>query len=347
MVYRLLFAGIVLLALSACSTTKTSPEEVLSTQPEWILNPPQEQGAIYGVGSAENLGSLAEAEVRARDMATANLMREIEVDVKAESHIVISQQESTAKGYSSERSLQQEISTRVPEMRFTYLNAVNSFYDESHKQLYVLVRLDVASELSMAQKRARELEDKIEETSKVALDKKSRPLPRVQHSAQTLVALEERRRLHQFSKKLHPQGEGLPLSSDLKTLERKVVDRMAETPVSISPLGGQGVDITISQVLTEQLGKRGLVVLPADSEMAGELQLKYRLKQTNLFHDDTFLVTIDGVVELQDHKGRILRSLNSSAQGASMSEDLAIRRALAKLGKRAATNVVEVLFGSE
>lgn len=338
----------VALMLQGCMGGGSRPDSDLSEvskAPDWILNSPQKSGALYSVGSADIYGSLEQAQSRAREIAMANLMQQIEVDIDAKTDIVSEQKESSEEGYEFSQSLRQEISTRVPRMQFSYMEPIESFEDKEKSQVYVLMRLDVNQEISAAKNKASQLKNEIHRLSDIALDENADIFSVVQSSAESLLALETYRQLHQFTMRLQPQGTGLPLSDELQRLKQRVLKRMGEVQVSISPLNGQGIDHTISQMLGEQIGKRGMRI--AQTGITGEVQLRYRLKQTNRFRDDTFFVTIDGIVELQDKQGVVIRSFESSARGVSTDEVAAIRRALAKLGKKVANEVVEAFFNTK
>ncbi len=333
-------------ALVACMGNGSRPasdsggvSDESSAMPGWVLNPPQQRDALFGVGSADVFSSLETAQSRAKEVAVSNLMQQIQVEVEAQSEAKIEQREDSKSGYQFAQSLHQEIRTRVPKMSFSFLEPVESYHDTQHKQIYVLVRLDVEKELQAAMKRAKELEQTAEKHAAQVMSTDSDAYQRIQQAAKVLLALESRRQLHFFALQLEPNSAGLPVPAKLDSLEREVLQALATLEVSISPLNGQGVDVTISQAMTEQLTKRGLRV----SEK-GRLQVKYRLKQINRYDNDTFFVTIEGMVELQDAKGKVVRSIKSSARGVSADEAAAVLRALNKLGAKVADEVVEVLF---
>jgi len=335
------FITLIALVTACGSATKRSADVASGEEmPGWILNPPQQVNALYGVGSADVIGSLEQAQGRAREVAMANLMQQIQLDIAAQSQTRIEQREDNRDGYQFSQELRQEISMRVPEMRFSYMEQVKSHEDRKRQQVYVLMRLDVAQELSAAKNRAQQLEATIRDNAERAFTQGDNVLAKIQYNAKALLSFESHQQLHDFVMQLQPRGEGLPLSSELQLLQQRVIDRLSEVSVSISPLKGQAIDHTISQVLGEQLSKRGLRL----TANIGALQLGYRLEQSNRYRDGSFFVSIEGVVELQDEKGAVMRSFKSSARGVSGAESEALRRALNKLGKRVADSVVEVLF---
>lgn len=337
-----LFVSFISLAVGCGSAIKRSVDVASSeAMPDWVLNPPQQANALYGVGSADVIASLEQAQSRAREVAMANLMQQIQLDIAAQSDTKIEQREDNRGGYEFSQELRQEISMRVPKMRFSYMEQVKSHEDKRRRQVYVLMRLDVAQELAAAKNRAQQLEGEIRDYAERALTQNESVLAKIQQSAKALVSFESHRQLHGFVMQLQPRGRGLPLSDELKELRQRIVDRLSEVSVSISPLQNQVVDHTVSQVLGEQLTERGLRL----SDKEGVLHLGYRLQQSDRFKDGSFFVSIDGVVELKDEKGAVVRSFKASAKGVSSTESEALRRALNKLGKRVAGLVVDALFG--
>ena len=135
------FSGIMLLVvgagvMSGCVTTvKKSASTLDDDRPEWLLNTPIEQGALYGVGSAEVFGGNEAAALgRAKDFARVELIKQIEVDISG----TVSQEISeTVKNNTTTftQNLSQTVSSKVPEFKLSNVIAVDSFNDKKNRQI--------------------------------------------------------------------------------------------------------------------------------------------------------------------------------------------------------------------
>ena len=337
---RKLLLLVFILMLCACAGSEKLVPVVQESEsrPTWIDALPQQQDALYGIASVE-LGdsSIEHAEQQAKQQAVNGLKQQVQIELK-QRRLLLSSDQSRPK---ISANLHQEISTRTPAFSLSFVEPVESYCDVDEQRVYALARLDIPREIAAAKRKSEQLNAEIQQHAESIVASDRQALRKVQGITKTLVALEQRQQLHAWAKQLQPDGEGLPMADELLDIQHKVLQGVEQTPISISPLSGQGVDITISQVLSEQLRQRGLVVLPE----SGQLQLRYSLTQINRYQNDTFFVTINGLIQLHDAKQGALMSLKVSGDGNSSLEDDAIREALAKLGQLAAEEVIEVLFG--
>ena len=324
---------LVMILLSACAGPSPLPlSEKADTRPEWIDAIPQEPGALYSVASVKLSDSQPQSEQQAKQLAVKQLKQQLRITLPS----------SYPSPKNTFSDLEREIHRRAPTINLSFIEPVASYCDEGAGRVYALARLDVAKEVALAGEKAEGLNHSIEQHAVSLQSSDGQVLQKLQESTKALLALERRRQLHLWVKNLQPAGEGLPLTPRLLDVQQRVLQGVAQTPISISPLSGYGVDITISQVLSQQLLQRGLVV----SEL-GQLQLQYSLQQQNRYHDDNFFVTIDGVIQLSDRQDRRLMSLKVVGEGSDVREIEAIRQALAVLGEQAAVEVIEVLFAAD
>ena len=131
--------------------------------PVWLIQPPIETGFLYGTGSAEvYAGDQAGAAARAKDMARLELVKQIEVNISGELEQEITETLQNNKSELTER-LRQSVKGKVTSFELSHVMNVDSYFDESNKQVSILVRLDVNKELQSLHSRIEVIDQRFAE----------------------------------------------------------------------------------------------------------------------------------------------------------------------------------------
>ncbi|MEC8359739.1 MAG: hypothetical protein VXZ92_08120, partial [SAR324 cluster bacterium] len=131
--------------------------------PVWLIQPPIETGFLYGTGSAEvYAGDQAGAAARAKDMARLELVKQIEVNISGELEQEITETLQNNKSELTER-LRQSVKGKVTSFKLSHVMNVDSYFDESNKQVSILVRLDVNKELQSLHSRIEVIDQRFAE----------------------------------------------------------------------------------------------------------------------------------------------------------------------------------------
>ena len=194
-----------------------------------MIQPPIETGFLYGTGSAEvYAGDQADAAARAKDMARLELVKQIEVNISGELEQEITETLQNNKSELTER-LRQSVKGKVTSFELSHVMNVDSYFDESNKQVSILVRLDVNKELQSLHSRIEVIDQHFAEVVTKFENNEKQGMRLLRLVASGLVLAEERSGIQARANTLSPTRQHV----DVLTPEYRDIKRNANAIIGM------------------------------------------------------------------------------------------------------------------
>ncbi|MBI1194401.1 MAG: hypothetical protein GC138_00940 [Gammaproteobacteria bacterium] len=308
------------------------------TLPDWVSNPPSAGGHRFGVGSAE-LGVDESAAMKlARDSATADIAKQLQVSISSTESIHKELLDINGDQRFSQ-NVEQAVISRVPEFRFSFLTLKDSYKDVPHARLYVLLDLDVDKEAQAIRRRISELDDEIESAGKDLGTDQDVRIDDLRRISAVLIRIRERDALQERLRLFRPGSPTVATMTDLDDLERRLLARIASVRIEIRPANGGGTD-SLGTIIAVELTKQGLTVV----ENRADLRIVYDFDLGVIRKGGIYFGQIHGQTRLEDRDGSTIRSFDIETKGVSVQEDQARSRALSSLGGKLGRMIIDTLF---
>lgn len=340
---RLFVIGALPLVLCGCLALG-GPKQVQAAKgddkPGWILNPPVQAGYLYGVGSADSYGNDADAANQAKDRAKADIIRQIEVQITAETEARTQVRQQSGAAEQFKREVRELVQSRIPEFALSNVTTVDTFKD-GRRTVYVLERLDVEKELADLGTRIRDIESEAQSVAG-SLDKPDfAGLRGVQRLAGVLVRLGERAQLRARANKLRPGS--YPVANDpMRAIEDRIVAKMSGLRILLDGAqaeGGKGGELDSG--LKRKLTERGLRLVQVGD---ADIIVSYAVKMDVAKDGGVFFAVPRGDLQIEDNEGTVLRVVEAKSKGSSQTESVARSRAIEKLAEALGEELIAVLL---
>lgn len=324
---------------SPAVTSKPAKAPTSST-PDWLIQPPVETGFLYGTGSAEvYAGDQAGAAARAKDMARLELVKQVEVSISGEIEQEVAETVRNNKSELTER-LRESVKSKVASFELSHVMDVDSYFDESSKQVSVLVNLDVNKELQSLNSRIKVIDQRFAEVVAEFERNTQQGMELLRLVASGLVLAEERSGIQARANTLNPTRQYVDvLTPEYRDFMKKAYARIGMLKVHVSAQGADKNSLTAA--LTAELNNKGINISGAEQ---ADIQIEYDLSLNNVTQGGTTFVITEGNVFLKDDQGRIVKTIQAKAKGASADVKEAESRSIAKLSQQLGKELVDVLF---
>jgi hypothetical protein len=321
-----------------CTTHVGAAKGGGDARPGWILQPPATAGFLYGVGSAEVYGGNdADAVSQARDRAKAEIIRQIEVQISAETEMQTTVTQTKASEQ-FQRDVRQQLQSRIPEFTLSNVSTADTYNDKAQRTVFVLQRLDVQKELADLRTRISDIEAEANAVAGKLDTPEYAGLRGVQKLARVLVRINERYQLQARANKLRA-GSYATANDPLRAVEDRIIAKMAALRIVLkSEANGRGeLDSGLKRKLTE----RGLrLVAGGDADIVVTYAVTFDFQ-----HDKGVVFAVPkGSMEITDKDGTVLRAVEAKAKGASQSESVARTRAIEKLADALGDELIAVIL---
>ncbi len=337
--------GVAILALLAgcggSSPVKKQEQPSLASMPSWLIQTPVESGYLYGTGSAEvYAGDQAGAAARAKDMARLELIKQIEVNISGETEQEIIDTYKDNKSELTER-IRQSVKSKVSSFELSHVYDVDSYFDEKNKQVSVLVRLDSNKELHSLKSQIDVIDQRFSEIRQEFADDKLRGIELLRLVASGLLLSEQRATIQSRVNALNPSRNHVDvLNPEYREFMKKAYSRMALITVKVSSLSNnQSASLTAG--LIAELNKKGITVSQGSD---ADIQIEIDLSVNSVSRGDTEFAITEGNVYLKTPDGRIIKTVQAKAKGASVDKKVAISRSISKLSEQLGKELVKALF---
>ncbi len=321
-----------------CASHAGAPKKGGDARPGWIVQPPASAGFLYGVGSAEVYGGNdADAASQARDRAKAEIIRQVEVQISAETEMQTTVRQTKASEQ-FEREVRQQLQSRIPEFTLSNVSTVDTYNDKAQRTVYVLQRLDVQKELADLRTRISDIEAEANAVGGKLDTPEYAGLRGVQKLAGVLVRINERRQLQARANKL--RAGSYPTASDpLNAIEDRIIVKMAALRIVLKGAanGGGELDSGLKRKLTE----RGLRLVQGGE---ADIVVSYSVKMDMMQDKGVYYAVPKGSLEIADGQGAVLRTVEAKAKGASQSESVARTRAIETLANTLGDELIGVIL---
>jgi len=307
-----------------------------SRQPDWILNTPIERGFLYGVGSAEIFGGDdAGASSRAKEMARAELIKQITVNISSSVEQEVS--EIVKNGASDlTKKLRKVVKSQVPEFTLSNVKATDSY--KSGKRVSVLVQLDVTKELQILRQKTRGLDDQIEEYEQKFIATNPSGMSAIRLVSPVLVLVDQRGELQANYNALAQTSIAL-IPAEKRDFVSKLYDRVAQMTVSIEAEGEKN-DALKTGVISS-LTERGLRISASGKS---DLKVVYKLSVNSVKKEGSYFVITNGDIWIKDESDRVVKAFRARAKGVSGNEMEAKSRSVKKLSGQLGQGMMSALF---
>ncbi|MDH5257183.1 MAG: LPP20 family lipoprotein [Gammaproteobacteria bacterium] len=336
--FFMLLTLFVVIGLSACGgkSNVKSGKENKNSQPDWVLNTPVEAGFLYGVGSAEVFGgNEAGAISLAKDMARAELIKQIKVNVTSE----VSQEiEEIVKNGESElnKKLRKAVKSQVPEFKLRNVKATETHKNKNH--VSVLVQLDVAKELQILRQQIMQLDMQIDEFQQKFTQTNPKGMSAVRLISPVLVLVDQRGELQSQHNALAQKSAPL-IPMEIRDFVASLYERVAQLTVSIEAEGEK--DDSLKTGLIASLTEKGMRI--SDTGQS-DLIIVYKLKVNNVKKGDSYYAITNGDIWIKDETGKVIKAFQTKAKGVSGDATEAQSRSVKKLSSQLGQEMMSALF---
>lgn len=333
--FLIAFLGI---SMMACGSKKNVKQNKAGSggQPDWVLNTPIETGFLYGVGSAEIFGgNEAGAAARAKDMARAELIKQITVNISSEVEQEIT--EIVKNGVSDlTKKLRKAVKSQVPEFKLSNVKGTDSYKDKSN--VSVLVQLNVIKELQILRQKISELDIQIDEYKQKFEQTNPTGMSAIRLISPVLILVDQRGELQARHNALAQKSTAL-IPVEMRDFIAKLYERVAQLTVSIEAQGDE--DSSLKTGLIASLTKKGLRISePGKSDLV----IVYNLKVNNVKKGDSYYAITNGDVWIKDEMGKVVKAFQAKAKGVSGNEIEAQARSVKKLSSQLGEEMMSALF---
>jgi hypothetical protein len=311
-----------------------------SPTPDWLIQTPVQAGFLYGVGAAEvYAGDKAGAASRAKDMARLELVKQVEVNISGETE---QEYTETLKNDKSELTelFRDSVKSKVVSFELSHVMDVDSYFDESSKQVSVLVNLDVNKELQSLNSRIKVIDQRFAEVVAEFEKNEKQGIELLRLVASGLVLAEERSGVQARVNVLNPTREYVDvLTPEYRNFMKTAYTRIGMLKVYVSTQGANKNSLTAA--LTAELNNKGINISGAEQ---ADIRIEYDLSLNNVAQGGVTFVITEGNVFLKDNQGRTVKTIQAKAKGASADVKEAESRSIAKLSQQLGKELIDVLF---
>ena len=339
-IFTLVVASLLIGCGGSPAVTSKPAKAPTSPTPDWLIQPPVEAGFLYGTGSAEvYAGDQAGAAARAKDMARLELVKQVEVSISGEIEQEVAETVRNNKSELTER-LRESVKSKVASFELSHVMDVDSYFDESSKQVSVLVNLDVNKELQSLNSRIKVIDQRFAEVVAEFERNTQQGMELLRLVASGLVLAEERSGIQARANTLNPTRQYVDvLTPEYRDFMKKAYARIGMLKVHVSAQGADKNSLTAA--LTAELNNKGINISGAEQ---ADIRIEYDLSLNNVTQGGTTFVITEGNVFLKDDQGRIVKTIQAKAKGASADVKEAESRSIAKLSQQLGKELVDVLF---
>lgn len=298
-----------------------------SSIPDWTLTPPRRDHLIYGVGSSEVFASDRDlAAKQGKSLAIAAISEQIEVTVESTS---VAKRQKISSSEASTRFLRdfsQMVRSRAPEITYTQIREIDTYYDRDNSQLYLLMGLDVAAEINGLEQKRMTLDEQLERTNLQPATDSLQLWDNIRSITRWMLLVEERIGVQQRINQLDSQRNAELLPESIKQKQALWHRELARMQVAVlyKNKAGEQLAVQLSQKLTEA----GLTVVEKDQAVLRVLTDINFVEQKD---KGVYYQFARGRYQLFDALDRVIAESESKAKGSSGNAELAQQRAIDKL----------------
>lgn len=337
-----LLALLVVALLAGCKSTPSKPSanKVASNQfnqplPAWVNQPPNRAGFAFGVGSSEIYGSESTAINLAKDLAKADLLASLRVEIDSSTHLSKEASSSSTGDFSLQQNLSQQISSKIPKVELSGIKTQETWINPASKTAWALAELNVhQAQLDLLA----EIAQLDEELLNRGFSKAGSKLDQIRYLKPSFTQLAKRKQLLQQLDFLGASKE-LPLqrNQQIEELERNIGQLLASLGIKLAVANPAANNLL--PLMRQSLTSLGFNLVNSQEDLV--LQLGFSsssIQNQGLTHTSA---SAHGQVS---HQGRTLHALTSSTRQASSQASVALSKAENELAQDLANQLVSSLY---
>lgn len=339
----LLLLTLVVSVLTGCAS---APDKQASDRPEWVTRLPERPGYLYGVGSADHTGSEAAAAETARERARADLIRQMQVEVRAEFSSETRLQIADGVTSGLVEQVNDRVFSRIPEVELPGLGWSNTWVNPETKTHYVLAELNRrGAEAQLAEQLSAidlELADK---TLPATVTKEGVPVSRIDQVREAMPVLTLFAKRDKLADQLMFVAQSgfsrYVLDERSARLHTRLLSLLSELRIEIHAT--QASDASFNTALSQALTQRGFVVAARDLQ-GGDLQVYYDLRAAQRERDELHYTFLFADILVRDERGRVVVGYKGEAKGVSGIEERAHEQAINNLAEHFVKQLASALI---
>lgn len=337
---KLLIATLVAsgLTLAGCAShsSKSSPVQTVkhSSQPDWVTQPPQQNGMAYGIGSMEIYGDEAAAVKRAAELARVDLVSQLKVTVSGDFSNDTTEYSSTGKQTEVVRTVRNYVRSQVPEVELDDVAIADTYVNG--KYAYVLVELDRVQAAARLRRSVMDTEQQIQDIA--ALTPQGTRLQQLQPLLPALKLFGLRDRQSERLALVSMDRRGAQMSAELRAVQDDIYRRIDQLQVNlaVTNAGGREIEGGVLEALTEQ----GLRI---SNDSNADLRFDLSATLSDKVSSGNHYAFIDSRLTIRDQSGRVLSSFSKQAKGVSGLKYVARQKAARQVGALMADELAATL----
>lgn len=328
--------------LTGCNSQPSKPQAANQTassfnepQPAWVNQPPSRAGFAFGVGSSEIYGSEGTAINLAKDLAKADLLASLRVEIDSSSHLSTEGSSSSAGDFSLQQNLSQQISSRIPSVELSGIKTLETWVNSQSKTAWALAELNVSqAQLELLA----ELDEVNQQLLARGLATSGSKLDQVRYVKPSFTQLAKRKQLLQqldflgANKQLPHQA-----NQQVEKLEAQIGQLLASLGIRLK--ANNAAASRLLPQLQQSLTGLGFNLVRQQEDLLIEVELSSSsIQNQGLTHTSA---SASGQVT---HLGRTLHALTSSTRQASSQASVALSKAENELAQDLANQLVTSLY---
>lgn len=292
--------------------------------PDWVSQPPRQNGMAYGVGSMEIYGDVAAAVKRASELARVDLVSQLKVTVSGDFSNDTTEISGSGRETQVLRTVRNYVRSQVPPVELDDVVISDTYSDG--KYAYALAELDRAQAAAHLRRDMLEVEQQITDIGN--LQTSGTRLQQLQPLLPALKLYGKRERLAERLQLVSTSRHAEPLSADLLALQDRIYRQIDQLQVELVATDSGASEI--SGGVLEALTSQGLRV----QEGAGaDLRFDVSAALSSKAQDGNQYVFADARLIIRDGSGRVLSSFSKQAKGVSGVADVARQKAAREVAK--------------
>lgn len=316
----------------------SNPTKKTQSQPDWIVNEPNQAGHVYGVGSAPVYEDQAKALQQAQDAARVTMIQKLKVTVTGSFSQDTQETRQTGKETQLIKTLRNQITSTIPQAELDNLEVQENYVDSKNKVAYSLVHLDRRKASANLRRRISELDMQVTDlSSKVSSNQTT--LKQLQAMMPALTWMEQRDKLAEQLVLVDMNNRGAQRDDAVLEVDARIKGLFDLLRVSLTANNSDGK--AIRSGLAKSLTNLGLRI----NQGSADLNFYYTANLRAVEKGGRYVVFADGAVQIKDPNGRILSEFNQEAKGVSAaSSEQARYKAVTQLASRLGAELTQSLI---
>lgn len=328
--------------LAGCNSATVQPAAAVDTAapPSWVTQPPSRPGYAYGSGSAEVYGSQGQALERAQELAKADLLASLRVEISSSTEYSKSASMEFEGEFSLQENLNQQIRSSTPPIELSGIQISATWVNPAASEVWALAELNTSLAAERLLARLHQLEaGLVQRGTWPPRQPEASKLARVRYLKPSLQELVERQQLRQQLDFLGAATQATTQQSQaIEQISLEVAQLLASLGIQLQASSSQAEALV--PILASSLTGLGFNLV----NQQADLQLRLNLQLSQLERNGLFYVDAKADGQIIDAQQRTLHALHTSTRSVSSAASVAHNKATTEVAQQLAQDLIASLY---